>query len=65
MSDEQDPDAPPVVPAMTPEREAWAVALLIEKQHGDCAPAFVAERIGARVLAGGAIGVERLFPLDP
>lgn len=44
---------------MTPERELWACALLIERQHGDDAPAFIASRIGELALAGDAAGVER------
>lgn len=44
---------------MTPERELWACALLVERQHGDDAPAFIASRIGALSLAGDAAGVER------
>jgi hypothetical protein len=44
---------------MTPERELWACALLIEREHGDNAPVFIAERIGALALAGDAAGVER------
>lgn len=44
---------------MTPEKELWACALLIERQHGDDAPAFIASRIGALALAGDAAGVDR------
>ena len=45
---------------MTPERERWAEALKIEQVHGDSAPAWIAERIGALALAGDGAGVERL-----
>lgn len=44
---------------MTPDHERWAEALAIERQHGDQAPVFVAERIGALALAGDEAGVER------
>ena len=44
---------------MTPEHERWAETLSIERQHGDRAPAFVAERIGALALVGDEAGVER------
>lgn len=37
-----------------------AEALAIQKQHGDDAPRWIAERIGALALAGDAEGVERL-----
>jgi hypothetical protein len=45
---------------MTPDQFRWAEALALEKLHGDAAPHFVAERIGALTLAGDAAGVERL-----
>jgi hypothetical protein len=38
--------------------ELWAAAAAVEKEHGDRAPVFVAERIGALALAGDAAGVE-------
>ena len=44
---------------MTPERELWACALLVEREHGERAPLWIAERIGALALAGDAAGVER------
>jgi hypothetical protein len=44
---------------MTPDHERWAEALMIERQHGERAPVFVAERIGALALAGDDAGVER------
>ena len=45
---------------MTPDQFRWAEALALEKLHGDAAPRFVAERIGALALAGDVAGVERL-----
>jgi hypothetical protein len=44
---------------MTPERELWACALLIERQHGEVAPLWIATRIGELALAGDMAGVER------
>lgn len=44
---------------LTEDRHLWACALAVEKQHGAAAPQFVAERIGALVLAGDRAGVER------
>ena len=44
---------------MTPNHENWAAALLIENQHGDRAPLFVAERVGALVMAGDEVGVAK------
>lgn len=48
------------VPAMTSlrDRELWACALEVERQHGASAPVFVAARIGALALAGDSVGVE-------
>lgn len=46
-------------PTLTPERELWACALLVEREHGAEAVAFIAERVGALALAGDAAGVER------
>lgn len=45
--------------AMTPDHERWAEALAIERIHGDDAPRWVAERIGALAIAGDVDGVER------
>jgi hypothetical protein len=42
---------------MISDRELWACAATIERQHGDRAPLIVAERIGALALAGDAEGV--------
>ena len=39
------------------DRELWACALQVERQHGDDAPRIVAERIGALALAGDQAGV--------
>lgn len=44
---------------MTPDQERWAEALAIERQHGDGAPRFVAERIGALALEHDEAGIER------
>lgn len=40
------------------EHELWAVAAETLRQHGDAAPVFVADRIGALVLDGDMRGVE-------
>ena len=45
---------------MIPEVERIAEALAIERQHGENAPLFIAERIAALALAGDLAGVERL-----
>jgi hypothetical protein len=52
--------ANPICEIMTPDRERWAEALAIERQHGDSAIEFVAGRISACSLAGDDAGVERL-----
>ena len=44
---------------MTPDQERWAEALAVERQHGNNAPGFIAERVGALALAGDIRGVER------
>jgi hypothetical protein len=44
---------------LTPERERYAEALAVERIHGDQAPAFIAERIGALAMAGDQAGVQR------
>ncbi len=44
---------------MTREEETLAVALLIKKQHGAHAPVYVAEQIGAQVVAGDQAGIAR------
>jgi hypothetical protein len=44
---------------MTPERELWACAIEIERQYGEAAPAFIAERIGALAMAGDVAGMAR------
>lgn len=41
------------------DRMRWAEALAIERLHGDDAPRWVAERIGALALAGDTDGVKR------
>jgi hypothetical protein len=40
------------------ERELWACASMVIEQHGDHAPMFVAERIGALAVAGDQAGVD-------
>jgi len=45
---------------MMPDEFRWAEALSLEKLHGEAAPRFVADRIGALALAGDTAGVERL-----
>ena len=44
---------------LTPERERFAEALAIERIHGETAPDFIAERIGALAAAGDEAGVRR------
>jgi len=44
---------------LSDEQHLWACALAVERQHGERAPVFVAERIGALALAGDAAGVAR------
>lgn len=44
---------------LTPERERWAEALAVQRQHGDAADHFIAERIGALALIGDEAGVAR------
>ena len=39
------------------ETELWACANLVIKTHGDGAPLFVAERLGALALAGDSDGI--------
>ena len=45
--------------SITPERELWACALLIEREQGDNAAVYIAERIGALAQEGDAAGVAR------
>lgn len=44
---------------MTPEREIWACALLVEREHGDRATEFIAERIRTLATADDLLGVKR------
>lgn len=44
---------------ITPDRELWACALMIERDHGDNAAVWIAERIGALASDGDADGVAR------
>lgn len=39
-------------------REIWACAVHVARTHGDAAPKFIAERIGALSLAGDNAGVQ-------
>jgi len=39
------------------DRELWACALQVERQHGKNAPRFVAARIGALAVAGDEQGI--------
>ena len=43
---------------MTRDEELWSIALHLERKHGERAPVFVAERIGALALAGDMAGIE-------
>ena len=43
---------------MTRDEEYWAIALHLERKHGELAPAFVAERIGALAIADDVAGIE-------
>lgn len=44
---------------MTEDQERWAEALAVEHQHGEDAPLFIAERIGALAMVGDHEGIER------
>ena len=44
---------------MSPERELWACALHVEKEHGERAPEFIAERVQTLAMTGDVLGVER------
>lgn len=44
---------------MTPDEERWAEALAVQRRHGEGAPVFVAERIGALALEGDMPGIRR------
>ena len=44
---------------MTPDQERWAEAIAIYRQHGDHAALWLAERVGALVVAGDEAGVSR------
>jgi len=45
-------------PELTSERHPWACANRVLSQHGDSAPIFVAQRIGALAVAGDQAGVD-------
>ena len=42
---------------MISDRELWACATLVEKQHGERAPYFITERMLALAAAGDEVGV--------
>ncbi|WP_306171642.1 hypothetical protein [Sphingopyxis sp. KK2] len=44
---------------MTPDKELWACALLLEQEHGDTAALHIAERIAILAAANDAAGVAR------
>lgn len=44
---------------MTPDEERWAEALAVQRQHGEAAPVFVAERIGTLALEEDLWGIRR------
>ncbi len=50
---------------MSPDHERRAEALMIERQHGERAAVFVAERIDALAFGGDAAGGERLGEIVP
>lgn len=37
---------------MASEHELWAIALKVERDHGDSAPRHIAQKIGAAAIAG-------------
>lgn len=37
---------------MGSEHELWAIALKVERDHGDSAPRHIAQKIGAAAIAG-------------
>ncbi len=44
---------------MSPERELWASALHVEREHGDHASTFIAERIETLSRTGDTLGADR------
>ena len=44
--------------ALTREKELWAIAVQIEKEHGENGGSFIAARIGQYALAGEGRAVE-------
>jgi len=44
---------------MTAEKELWACALAIEKEHGEQAAVWIAERIGILAIEGDIEGIAR------
>ncbi|MDE0878717.1 MAG: hypothetical protein OSB00_08635 [Sphingomonas bacterium] len=51
---------------MATERQLWALALKVERDHGDDGPRYIAERIGEAALAGEQAGIDcgKLLPCD-
>lgn len=45
---------------MDADQERWAEALLLERDHGDDAPRYIAEQIGRLARAGDVAGITRL-----
>lgn len=39
------------------EQEIWSIALMVEKEHGDSGPRFIAEQIGRLALNGDTHGI--------
>ncbi len=48
---------------MTVEEERWAEALLAVRLHGPAAPVWIAERLGALLLAGDEAGAARFMDM--
>jgi len=46
--------------ATVDDRELWACALQVERQHGHDAPRFIAERIGGLAIAGDEEGIKAI-----
>ncbi|WP_230629362.1 DUF6961 family protein [Sphingomonas sp. Leaf37] len=42
---------------MATDRELWALTLMVERDHGQGAPRYIAEKIGAAAIAGDWTGV--------
>jgi len=44
---------------MTPDQETWAIALHVQRVHGEDGPRWIAERIGALAMQDDDAGVAR------